>query len=189
MKFLATVLIALWSLPVFSFSLTDFAAIDNADKAGGFIFWQGKGTLTMSPNGERNRFLSALTMRNLGNHLILFDYRVVLGDTDMHLGFIAQVEDKGFFTTYTCNEDIDKAIADNKSVSLSNCKKNGWGYTLNNSMYFDYIASDGVHYMHHYSSYFEGHDFLSSTGSMGTAAEGLILTWTENLRHIFVHRP
>ena len=108
MKFLATVLIALWSLPVFSFSLTEFAALENAGKPSGFIHWHGHGTMVNAPGGEKSPFLVSLTMHNLGNHLIRFQYNVhFAGEAVKHQHFLAQVEDNGFFTVYVAGKECD----------------------------------------------------------------------------------
>lgn len=203
MKFLATFLIALWSLPVFSFSLTEFAAKENTGKDKGFIHWHGNGTMVTAPSGEAKSFLVSLTMRNLGNHAILFQYRIMYGNFEHHPHFVAQVEDNGFFTIYVpiklCGMNDQESLrvgckaplADDAVVDLAGYDKGGWGYSVGNSMYFDYKASGGQHGMHHYRSYHDeqGNFRLASTGSMGTQAEGLKFTWTEDLKRVFVHRP
>lgn len=203
MKFLATVLIAMWSLPVFSFSLTELAALENAGKPNGFIHWHGHGTMVTAPGGEESPFLVSLTMRNLGNHAILFQYSVMFKDFENHPHFVAQVEDNGFFTIYApaegcgiaaaSNENPESCapVADDAVVNLEAYNKSGWGYSVGSSMYFDYQAGKGHHGLQHYRSYHDEHgNFrLASTGSMGTAADGLKFTWTEDLKRVFVHRP
>ena len=191
MKFLATVLIVLWSLPVFSFSLTDFAALENAGKPNGFIYWHGKGAMVTAPSGKEDPFLVSLTMRNLGNHAILFQYHILSENFETHPHFVAQVEDNGFFTIHVPNKERKDAVADDEVVDLTTYNKSGWGYSVDNSMYFDYKAGGGHHGLQHYRSYHDEHgNFrLASTGSMGTDAEGLKYTWTEDLKRVFVHRP
>lgn len=203
MKFLVTVLIALWSLPVFSFSLTEFAAAENSGKPDGFIHWHGSGTMMTAPSGETESFLVSLMMRNLGDHVILFQYRIISENFEHHPHFVARVEDNGFFTIYVPVElcgMTDKEsphvgckapLADDAVVNLAKYNKGGWGYSVGNSMYFDYKASGGQHSMQHYRSYHDeqGNFRLASTGSMGTDTEGLKFTWTEDLKRIFVHRP
>ena len=204
MKFLATVLIALWSLPVFSFSLTEFAALDNAGKPNGFIHWHGHGTLVMAKNGAQSPFLVSLTMRNLGNHAILFQYHVITEKFEKHMHLVAQVEDHGLFTIYVPKQDCEAAfsdkeptegcnvaIADHQAVDLSAYHKSGWGHSVGSSMYFDYQAGKGIHSLQHFRSYHDEHgNFrLASTGSMGTDEHGLEHTWTDDLKRVFVHRP
>ena len=191
MKFLATVLIVLWSLPVFSFSLTEFAAEDNAGKPNGFIHWHGHGAMVTAPSGKEAPFLVSLTMRNLGKHAILFQYHVMFEDFTNSPHFVAQVEDNGFFTIYVPKKERQSAVADTEAVDLSAYHKSGWGYSVGSSMYFDYQANNGHHSLQHYRSYHDEHgNFrLASTGSMGTPTDGLKFTWTEDLKRVFVHRP
>ena len=204
MKFLATFLIVLWSLPVFSFSLTEFAALDAAGKPNGFIHWHGHGTMVTAPSGKEDTFLVSLTMRNLGNHAILFQYHVMSANFEKHPHFVAQVEDNGFFSVYVPAEGCEVAaanneaptkkcapVADDAAVNLEAYNKSGWGYSVNNSMYFDYKAGNGHHGLQHYRSYHDEHGNFrfAATGSMGTDADGLKFTWTEDLKRVFVHHP
>ncbi len=203
MKLLATILIALWSLPSFSFSLNEFAAKETAGKPGGFIHWHGHGTMVAAPSGKQDPFLVSLTMRNLGNHAILFQYRVAFENSEYHKHFVAQVEDNGFFTIYVpakiCGSAMDndgvsprcRAVADEEVVNLEGYNKSGWGYSVGNSMYFSYRTASGHHGTHHYRSYHDEHgNFrLAATGSMGTESDGLKFTWTEDVKRVFVHRP
>ncbi len=191
MKFLATVLIMLWSWPVFSFSLTEFAAEENAGKPEGFIYWHGEGTMATAPRGRKDSFLISLTMRNLGNHAILFQHRVMFDTYERHPHFVAQVEDNGFFSIYVPNEERESAVAEHEVVDLTAYHKSGWGYSVGSSMYLDYKAGNGHYGLQHYRSYTDEHgNFrLASTGSMGTEAEGLKFTWMEDFKRVFVHRP
>ena len=204
MKLLASVLIALWSCSIFAFSLTEFAATENAGKPQGFIHWHGNGMLVMAPSGAKSPFIVSLTMRNLGDHAILFQYHVITEKFEKHMHIIAQVEDHGFFTIYVPNKDCaatfsnavttegcNVAIADHQAVDLSTYNKSGWGHSVGSSMYFDYKAGKGHHSLQHFRSYHDeqGNFRLASTGSMGTDAHGLEHTWTDDLKRVFVHRP
>lgn len=202
MKFLATVLIALWSCSVFAFSLTEFAAEENAGKPQGFIHWHGKGKVMMAASGAKSPFLVSLTMRNLGGHAILFQYHLIMEKFEKSMHLIVQVEDHGLFTVYVPNKDCEAAfsnatptegcnVADNQAVDLSTYSKSGWGHSVGSSMYFDYQAGKGHHILQHFRSYHDedGNFHLASTGSMGTDAHGLDHTWTDDIKRVFVHRP
>lgn len=188
-KFIAMFLVLLWSLPVFSLSLSEFAAPENAGKPNGFIHWHGTGTMVTASNGNQEHFLVSLTMRNLGDHKILFQYHIVSAKWEHNPHLIAHVLDNGFFTIYTSKEKAGRAIADDATVNLANYDVAGWGHSVGSSMYFDY-ESHGNKGLHHYRSYHDenGNFRMASTGSMGNA-EGLQFMWTENLKRIFVHRP
>ena len=191
MKFLAATLVVLWSLPAFSFSLADFAAVENAGKPDGVIYWHGTGTKVDAPSGDKEGFIASLTMRNLGNHVILFQYHIIGAGWEEHPHLIAVVQEHGFFTIYVPNKQRNTVIAVDETVNLDNYTKSGWGHSVGNSMYFDYEAGHGHKGLQHYRSYHDedGNFRLDSTGSMGTAAAGLKFTWTEDLKRVFVRRP